>query len=307
VDVGGKRIRQGCILACIDGIRSAVGSKIVAREGNGRHGQDTKEETSMLHAGREILSHLLGRVGAESVVRGVGAVRGTWSRTWKGWPDGAGGGILRGPMAPARIFLLSPARLDGKRGALLFAPGAAFPVAIGLRAPEGIPIGHVYRFVSGLYFRGKLAYAERFARPPGDDPVLGGGVMVITPSRGLIPASMRVCLEHLDEFSQIDIHHEHASFRKPLVRDARAVRDALGPEDEIVLLGSIASVKYVDPLLEVLGNRLLFPKDFVGRGDMSRGGLMLRCAQSGTELPYIPVLGATRRGTRPPKLEPRRS
>ncbi|WP_394840432.1 hypothetical protein LVJ94_27805 [Pendulispora rubella] len=210
-------------------------------------------------------------------------------------------------MASARIFLLSPARLDGKRGALLFNPGATFPMAAGLRTPEGMPIGHVYRFLSGLYFRGKLAYAERFARPRGENPALGAGVLVITPSRGLVPAAMRVCLEHLDEFSQIDIHHKHESFRKPLVRDAKMILDTLGPDDEIVLLGSVASVKYVDPLLEVLGDRLLFPKDFVGRGDMSRGGLMLRCVQSGTELPYIPVLGATRRGTRPPKLEPRRA
>src|SRR5262249_32645808 len=69
-----------------------------------------------------------------------------------------------------------------------------------------------------------------------------------------------------------------------------------------VLLGSIASDKYVELLLEILGQRLLFPVDFVGRGDMSRGGLMLRAARSGTELPYGPVQGAVRRGPRPPRL-----
>ncbi|WP_394827921.1 hypothetical protein [Pendulispora albinea] len=200
---------------------------------------------------------------------------------------------------------MSPARLDGKRGALLFDPRASSPIAAGLRTSEGIPIGHVYRFVSSLYFRGKLAYAQRFARPPNPNPTLGTGVLVITPSRGLVPADMRVCLEHLDEFSQIDIHHRREAFRRPLMRDAKMMADAVGPDDEIVLLGSVANVKYVEPLLEVLGDRLFFPKDFIGRGDMSRGGLMLRCVESGTELSYIPVRGATRQGTRPPKLEPR--
>jgi hypothetical protein len=72
-----------------------------------------------------------------------------------------------------------------------------------------------------------------------------------------------------------------------------------------VLLGSIASDKYVDLLLEVFGERLLFPAEFVGRGDMSRGGLMLRCATAGVEMSYLPVAGAKRHGPRPPRL-PRR-
>jgi hypothetical protein len=49
---------------------------------------------------------------------------------------------------------------------------------------------------------------------------------------------------------------------------------------------------------------LLFPPSFIGRGDMSRGGLMLRCAASGEELDYIPVAGAIRQGKRPPRLDP---
>ena len=69
-----------------------------------------------------------------------------------------------------------------------------------------------------------------------------------------------------------------------------------------VLLGSIASGKYVDVLLEVFGSRLCFPAEFAGRGDMSRGGLMLRCVASGEELGYVPLVGAERHGKRPPKL-----
>jgi hypothetical protein len=54
----------------------------------------------------------------------------------------------------------------------------------------------------------------------------------------------------------------------------------------------------------IFGARLLFPADFVGRGDMSRGGLMLRSVSSAEELRYIPVAGAVRHGARPPKLVP---
>jgi len=54
-----------------------------------------------------------------------------------------------------------------------------------------------------------------------------------------------------------------------------------------VLLGSIATPKYLEPLNEVLGPRLHVPQEFIGRGDMSRGALMLRCAAEGHELTYI--------------------
>ena len=73
----------------------------------------------------------------------------------------------------------------------------------------------------------------------------------------------------------------------------------------MILLGSVASGKYVDLLGEVFGNRLRFPAEFVGRGDMSRGGLLLRCVVERRELAYIPVAGAVRHGRRPPRLVPR--
>lgn len=206
---------------------------------------------------------------------------------------------------PARVFLLSPARLDGKRGAMLFREGASFPLAAQLRTIDGCPIGEVFRFVSGLYFRGKLAYANAFARAPSAAGWMGNGALVITQNRGLVPVTTRVCLEHLEAFSSTDIHPDEPAFRKPLVRDARLVSESLADADEVVLLGSIASAKYVDALLEVFGDRLLFPGDFVGRGDMSRGGLMLRAVDAKKELSYIPVAGAVRKGTRPPRLTPR--
>ena len=88
----------------------------------------------------------------------------------------------------------------------------------------------------------------------------------------------------------------------PLLRDARQIGRGLGPEDQAVLLGSVATGKYVDPLLEVLSDRLYMPAEFVGRGDMSRGGLLLRCVASGRQLTYVPVMGSERRGKRPPRL-----
>ena len=57
-------------------------------------------------------------------------------------------------------------------------------------------------------------------------------------------------------------------------------------------------------LTAIFGERLRFPIDFVGRGDMSRGGLLLRKASEGVELPYEAVLGAVLHGARPPKLPP---
>jgi hypothetical protein len=80
------------------------------------------------------------------------------------------------PCFPPRIFLLSPARLDGKRAHLLFHPVTMFPVARALHSTAGAPIGEIFTFLSGLYFRGKLAYAEAFARPPKG---LKSGVFVI--------------------------------------------------------------------------------------------------------------------------------
>ena len=108
----------------------------------------------------------------------------------------------------------------------------------------------------------------------------------------------------MKRFARGDIDERKRSYRQPLLRDARLIAEAAGECCEVVLLGSVASGKYVDVLTKVFGERLLFPISFVGRGDMSRGGLMLRSARSGVELDYVPVAGAVRHGPRPPKLPP---
>jgi hypothetical protein len=192
------------------------------------------------------------------------------------------------------LFLLSPARVDGRRAEQLLNPKASFPLAVELRRREGVAIGEVFAFLSALYFRGKLAYAKRFGAP-----------WVITTNRGLVPAETRVCLEHLEAFAQTDIKRGDRDFRAPLERDASRLAKEIGPDGRAVLLGSIASKKYVEPLLEVFGDRLLFPQEFVGRGDMSRGGLLLRSVEDDKELTYVPLAGAVRHGARPPKLPKR--
>jgi hypothetical protein len=199
-----------------------------------------------------------------------------------------------------RIFLLSPAYCGGPRARIFLNPRSEFELALRLRSPEGAPIGEVFAFLSGLYFRGKLAYAREFASPPAGVP----GVLVITPNEGLRSPDEAVTVARLKRFTRGDIDERKRSYRQPLLRDARLIAEASGERCEVVLLGSVASGKYVDVLVKVFGERLLFPISFVGRGDMSRGGLMLRCARSGVELDYVPVAGAVRHGPRPPKLPP---
>jgi hypothetical protein len=204
----------------------------------------------------------------------------------------------------SRVFLLSPANLNGRRGRRAVAPDAQFEVARRLRSDAGVSIGDLFSFVSGLYFRGKLTYAKRFAAPPDPThPLVGAGVHVITPSSGLRSADTHVTLSAVRSFALEDIDAGNAAYRRPLEQSAHALAREIG-DCEVVLLGSIASPKYVDVLLDIFGDRLRFPADFVGRGDMSRGGLLLRCAASGAELAYVPVAGAVRRGARPPRLDP---
>ena len=183
-------------------------------------------------------------------------------------------------------------------------PAAEFPLAVQLRSVEGASIGEVFTFLSGLYFRGKLTYARAHAASTDGPPA---EIRVITTNRGLVTPEERVGPDDLEEFACVDLAEAGASFERPLVRDADQLRTSLGADALAVLLGSIATNKYVAPLVRVFGERLVFPRDFIGRGDMSRGGLLLRYAAAAQELEYIPVVTAVRHGKRPPKLEPIRS
>ena len=189
---------------------------------------------------------------------------------------------------------------------MVLSPNARFDLAARLRTQPGVPLGELFAFVSGLYFRGKLAYARRFAASP--DPsnaVLGAGIHIITPSAGLRSPDTLVTVDAVRTFAATDIDLANRAYRRPLEQSAGAIAEECG-DCQVVLLGSVASPKYVDVLLDIFGERLCFPAEFVGRGDMSRGGLMLRQVASGSELEYVPVAGTVRTGKRPPKLEPLR-
>jgi len=185
---------------------------------------------------------------------------------------------------------------------MLLNTDASFDLAQRIRAADGAPLGEVFSFLSGLYFRGKLSYARAFGRRTRG----ATSAFVITTDRGLADPDVHVNRDDLLAFSNVDIAASDERYVAPLRRDAERLVSALEAKTRVVLLGSIATGKYADVLTEVFGERLLFPTEFVGRGDMSRGGLLLRCVAQGTELEYEPVLGAVRHGKRPPKLAPPR-
>ena len=202
-------------------------------------------------------------------------------------------------MVPYTIFLLSPANLAGERGAMVMNPQAKFFLAQQLQSSAGAPVGDVFAFISGLYFRGKKLYAETFGRPP---PGLVPG-LVISPGEGLRALDETVTMSRLMAWKEVPVDVREARFIEPLLRHAEALERAHGTDTRFVLLGSVATSKYVQPLTRVFGDHLLFPTDFVGRGDMSRGALMLRAARAKQELSYAPVEGTQLSG-RPTSRRP---
>jgi hypothetical protein len=186
------------------------------------------------------------------------------------------------------VFLLSPARCSGERASLLVTSKSS-AMATQLRG-RGATIGEVFSWLSALYFRGKLTYARTFAQR---------GVYVMAPGRGLLAPDTVIGPSDLRAMGTIDIESE--AFVSALRRDATELA-ARCRRTRAVLLGSIATGKYVDTLLGAFGDRLVFPESFVGRGDMSRGGLLLRAAREGEELTYVRIAGAILHGKRPPKL-----
>jgi hypothetical protein len=191
------------------------------------------------------------------------------------------------------VFLLSPAFCGGRRASILLNPKSEAATVREFRSGT-MTLGRAFAFMSGLYFRGKLAYAERF-----------GDAFVITPTRGLQSPSLPFNLRLLREFAVGDVSIDNPEYRVALEKDVKSLSRKIGRQGQVVLLGSVASGKYVDVLLPILGSRLQYPTSFVGRGDMSRGGLLLRSAASGVELEYGALVAGVRpRGPRPPKLDP---
>jgi hypothetical protein len=180
---------------------------------------------------------------------------------------------------------LSPAKLGGVRGAQLTKVNADFALARALRSAEGAPLADVFSFISGLYFRGKVAYARAFGNPASGAPA----AYVLTAGGGLCGLEERVTLGRLERWAAVAVSEHNPHFTAPLMRTASEALATHDASTSFVLLGSVATNKYVAPLLEIFDDRLLFPKDFTGLGDMSRGSLLLRAVREGRELPYAPL------------------
>jgi hypothetical protein len=181
-----------------------------------------------------------------------------------------------------RLFVLSPADCNGVRAQWLLRKNSRADLAVRLRA-SGATLGEVFSFLSALYFRGKLAYAQAFAEPPSACP----GIWVITPNRGLVPHDRVIRLAQLRGYGRAPIHLKNPRYAGALRQSAARLAAALGGQCEVVLLGSLATGKYLAILAPVFGTRLRVPAKFVGLGDMSRGGLLLRCVRENRQLDYI--------------------
>lgn len=181
------------------------------------------------------------------------------------------------------VFVLSPADCSGGRAKLLFRRPARAPLARRLRSREGATVGEVFTFVSQLYFRGKLAYAEEFARAPAGR----SDTQVIVPGLGLRPPDEPLHLPGLRAIARVPVDLNDRRYVRTLHADTERLAERLHANDFVVLLGSIATEKYVTPLTEVLGERLRVPRELIGLGSMSRGSLLLRCVREGRELTYV--------------------
>jgi hypothetical protein len=196
----------------------------------------------------------------------------------------------------SRVFVLSPADCNGVRAQWLLNKDSRADLAVRLRA-TGAPLGEVFSFLSALYFRGKLAYARAFTEPPS----ACSGVLIITPNAGLVPHDSVIRLPQLRGYGRAPIDLKNRRYSAALRHSAERLAGDTGAECEIILLGSLATGKYLAILSPIFGSRLRVPAEFVGRGDMSRGGLLLRCVRENRELDYIEadaVFAATRKRRR---------
>jgi len=189
----------------------------------------------------------------------------------------------------SRVFILSPANCNGLRARWMLKKNSRSDLAVRLRS-VGVSLGEVFTYLSALYFRGKLAYARNFAEPPSSCP----GILIITPTAGLLAHDTLIRLSRLRGFGRVPIHVKNQTYRAALRRSAKDLVNELGTECQIVLLGSVATGKYLDILGPIFGTRLRVPAEFVGLGDMARGGLLLRCVRENRQLNYVEVASVVR-------------
>jgi hypothetical protein len=196
--------------------------------------------------------------------------------------------VIERLLRPARLFLLSPADCGAKRARILARPEASFPLARALQRGEA-GLGDVFSFLSGLYFRGKLAYAQCFGNV---------APLVITPADGLWHPQRRVDAARLARWAATAIELTNQAYTAPLRADAERIAASMPSAATVVLLGSLATPKYLDILAPIFAERLLVPQPLIGLGDMSRGAVLLRAVRSGRELDYLAASALPRRRAR---------
>jgi hypothetical protein len=195
-------------------------------------------------------------------------------------------------ISSSSIFLISPANMSGVRGARLLCETGTGDIHTRLKG-EGVELGEVFTHVSSLYFRGKLEYGNAF----GGTLSGSSGAYIITPNAGLMSPKTKVRLEELRAICNTEINAGNEQFCRPLESDIRRLREKC-EGSRFVLLGSIATPKYVEPLMRVLEGDLFYPSAFAGLGDMSRGALLLQCVRTQVELDYTRYGPAARRNKR---------
>ena len=134
---------------------------------------------------------------------------------------------------------------------MLLNPGANFELAAKLRAGAAT-LGEVYSFISGLYFRGKVAYSDAFGSAPQDLPP----AVVIVQGLGLLPLQTLMTAEKLTAAGAVSIERDHIAYRTALLRDAKAVKSASGASCQFVLLGMTAQYDLISALSHHLVNAL---------------------------------------------------
>lgn len=154
-------------------------------------------------------------------------------------------------------------------------------------------LGEVFSFLSGLYFRGKLEYALTFARSVNGET---REVHIITMIDGLVSPDTLISATDLDRYA--DYQGSAPAPTSRLEATARALRDRVGQDAEVVLLGSVGTGKYTDVLTPIFGRRLLFPRDVLHAGQLARGAIFLQRARERQELEYVPVADIVRTGGR---------
>jgi hypothetical protein len=192
----------------------------------------------------------------------------------------------------SKVFLISPATAHGPRALSLRRPDASSVLARRLRE-EGVPLGDVFSFLSGLYFRGKLEYARAFAREPDEQT---GGVRIITMTDGLVSPDALISRRDLDRYAECT--EGVTAALSSLKETALAFSERIGATADIILLGSVGTGKYTDLLAPIFGERLLFPRDVLHIGQLARGALFLKRARERHELEYVPVAEIARAGRR---------